>query len=213
MRVQKLTVWMSGLKKKKISKNHYPHCQGAHVPVQSQNTTEAKKLRRPDTQGAPTCFSVSGSSPHWTQCLQHGLLQGLGHKWGHWTPKRLEPLPDCPKPPSSLYTPLTSLPTGKNIFTPITNQANVLAPFKFQLKMQARLHIFPAAHSVFPSVLDSDCPCALEPCWTREWLFTHDLGQVFFLRRYCLLIGLQDLSIYSGHFWRNSFIVRELPFV
>ena len=53
-------------------------------------------------------------------------------------------------PQTSLYTPLTALPTGKNIFTPITNQANVLAPFKFQLKMQARLYIFPTAHSVLP---------------------------------------------------------------
>lgn len=51
--------------------------------------------------------------------------------------KRPDPWSDCHKLTSSLSIPLTALPTGKNIFTPISNQAKVLAPFEFQLKMQA----------------------------------------------------------------------------
>ena len=57
IRVQKLTVWMAGLKRKKI-KITIPAVKELTFQFRVRTpTTEAKKLRRPDTQGAPTCFS------------------------------------------------------------------------------------------------------------------------------------------------------------
>lgn len=129
------SVWMPGLKRKKIRKNLSPCPQGAHIPVQSQNPTKANKLQRPDIHWAPTrlqCFTFFTAFTF----LQNGdCYEAYFYKWGHWIPKKLDPRSDCPKPIASLLLiTLTSLPTRRNILTTISNQVKVLAPFKLQLK-------------------------------------------------------------------------------
>lgn len=110
---------------------------------------------------------------------------------------------------------LTFLPSGKKIFTPISNQEKVLAPFKFQLKLQALPTNFVPHLSVLPTIP------YLSPSRIRTLLgwggtiYSCSWPVFFFFRRYYSPIDLQGLFffflqgllIYSRHFWRNVFLI------
>ena len=171
-------------------------CQ-AHIPVWEQDTMEADKVQRPNIHWAPTVrqcfrfFAVFNSIfstwgllcciMSWYFILSQKMLYSQKAGSQVW-------LPQIYLSPFYYYSDLSSLPGKKNIFTPISNQAKVLAPFKFQLKRQALpansppcppLSYAPSSH------LDSSHSPALGSHWTREEPST----QVLFEKvLFCLLI-------------------------
>lgn len=106
------------------------------IPSSESRHPKADEWPGPAIDWAPPMFKVSDSPLHLI-FITRGLFQSPSEKWGHWIPGRLDPTSDCPNPISSLLSSLTSLSTGTNIFTPISNHVEVLAPFTSQLKMQA----------------------------------------------------------------------------
>lgn len=199
MHVQKLTVSeYPGPTRKKTKKNR-SCCWGAHIQFRVR-TRKSRQAARAWHLLSTYHVQSLGFLPAFNFYNMATVLRP--HKWRHWIPDRLDPTPDCPKPisPPHFIT-LTSLSIGENIFTPISNQVKVLAPFKFQLKMQALPVNYPPHLFTLPSGhLDSDPSRTLEP---SNWGGTvHSCSlQTFLFEEVLFVYWFQDLFIYLDIFW------------